>query len=274
MKYRFTEYLTGPVTRVVKAVYYCFVFTLLLVAGRIHAAELPAVVHYAQVVELAVPVSGIVGDVHVNSGQRIDKGTLMLELDETPFMAELNRSEAEIRRLTAEQDEIRKALDRDLELYDRMVLSTVDLDRRKLQFIQADSRLKAEQSQLALAKYHYTGSKLHAPFNGMVISSNAYPGMSVHVELKPPVLFQFANTEKFSVEADAAADKISGLGIGETVKVEIGGQAYSGKVNNINLTSEGHSLSQPSRYRVKVLLQGAADLMPGQAARIITSQVE
>ncbi len=257
-----------------KGIYFILLLASSLAVGRVHAAELPAVVHYAQVVELTVPVSGIVGQVHVNNGQRIDKGTMMLELDETPFMAELNRSEAEIRRLTAERDEIRKALDRDLELYDRMVLSTVDLDRRKLQFVQADSRLNAELSQLALAKYHYTGSKLHAPFNGRVISSNAYPGMSVHVELKPPVLFQFANTEQYSVEADAAADKITGLGLGETVKVVIGNEDYTGKVNNISLTSEGYSLSQPSRYRVKVLLQGTADLMPGQAARIITAKVE
>ena len=244
----------------------------MLVMGHSYAAELPATVHYAQVIELGVPVSGVVSHVHVQNGQRLEQGALMLELDEIPFMAELNRSEAELRRLAAERDEMRKALDRDLELYDRMVLSTVDLDRRKLEFVQADSRYQAEQAQLALAKYHYAGSKLHAPFNGMVISNNAYPGMAVHVELKPPVLFLYANTEQFSVEADTTADKIADLSIGDSMTVRAGGQDYTGKINSINMTAEGHALSQPSRYRVKVLLSGAANLMPGQAARIIVDK--
>jgi HlyD family secretion protein len=235
-----------------------------------YATELPAILHYAQVVELGVPVSGVVGKVHVSDGQHINKDQILLELDETPFLAELNKTNAEIRRLGAERDEAKKALDRDLELYERMVLSTVDLDRRKLDFVRADSLYQSEQAQLSLANYHYAGSKLYAPFDGLVISSNAYPGMAVHVDLKPPVLFLFANTMQFSAEADVPADKITGISIGDSIDVLVAGRKHSGKVNNITMTSEGRSLSQPSQYRVKVLLDpGGMGLMPGQPATLV-----
>jgi|GEM_PF-3190546 len=247
-----------------------YISSLLLSINVAQATELPAILHYAQVVELGVPVSGVVGKVHVADGQHINKGHIILELDETPFLAEMNKTEAEIRRLAAERDEAKKALDRDLELYERMVLSTVDLDKRKLDFVRADSLYQSEQAQLSLAKYHYAGSKLHAPFDGLIISSNAYPGMAVHVDLKPPVLFLFANTMQFSAESDVPADKIMNISIGDSIDVLVAGRKRPGKVNNITMTSEGRSLSQPSQYRIKVLLDpGDIGLLPGQPATLI-----
>ena len=246
-----------------------FLFSLLSV-GAANAIELPAILHYAQVVELGVPVSGVVGKVHVTDGQHINQGHIMLELEETPFLAELNRTKAEIRRLRAERDESKKALDRDLELYQRMVLSTVDLDRRKLGFVRAESQYQSAQAQLSLADYHYAGSKLYAPFDGLIISTNAYPGMAVHVELKPSVLFLFANTMQFSAESNVPADKIKDISIGDSIDVLVAGSKYQGKVNHITMTSEGQSLAQPSQYRVKVLLDaGRNDFMPGQSATLI-----
>ena len=251
------------------SIFYLACFSFLMI-NTAHARELPAFLHYAQVVELSVPVSGVVSKVHVSDGQLIDKGHIILELDETPFLAELNKTEAEIRRLAAERDEAKKALDRDLELYQRMVLSTVDLDKRKLDFVRAESQYQSELAQLSLAKYHYAGSKLYAPFDGMTISSNAYPGMAVHVELKPPVLFLFANTKQFSAESDVSADKLAGISIGDSIEVFVAGKRHPGKVNNITMIREGHSLSQPSQYRVKVLLDpGGIGLMPGQPATLI-----
>ena len=97
-----------------------YISSLLLSINVAQATELPAILHYAQVVELGVPVSGVVDKVHVADGQHINKGHIILELDETPFLAEMNKTEAEIRRLAAERDEAKKALDRDLELYKSM----------------------------------------------------------------------------------------------------------------------------------------------------------
>jgi len=77
-----------------------------------------------------------------------------------------------------------------------------------------------------------------------------------------------------AIDTKYTADKIADLSIGDSITVRAGGQDYTGKINSINLTAEGHSLSQPSRYRVKVLLSDAANLMPGQAARIIVDKTE
>jgi RND family efflux transporter MFP subunit len=235
------------------------------------AAELPAIVHYAQLVELGVPVSGVVGKVFVGDGQAITQGTLMLELDDTPFLAEVDEAEASLKRLSAERDEARKALDRNLELYDRMVLSTVDLDTQKLQYVRAESQFQSAQARLSLAKYHFTNSKLHAPFDGVVLNTHAYPGMAVRVDLKPPVLFLYAKTGQFTAEADTTADRLGGIAIGDTVEVQVGDSRYPGRISNITLASEGRSTSQPSQYRVRALLDATGkNIMPGQPATLIT----
>ena len=94
--------------------------------------------------------------------------------------------------------------------------------------------------------------------------------MAVHVDLKPPVLFLFANTMQFSAESDVPADKIMNISIGDSIDVLVAGRKRPGKVNNITMTSEGRSLSQPSQYRIKVLLDpGDIGLLPGQPATLI-----
>lgn len=246
-----------------------FILVCLSWAISAFAAEWPAAIHYGRVVELGLPVSGVVDKVLVQEGQHLKRGDLMLELDETPFTAELQQARASLRRLQAERDEVRKALDRNLELYDRMVLPTVELDHSKLEYTRADSEVLSAQARVALAEYHFNGSKLKAPFDGRVIRSSAYPGMAVRVDLKPPVLFVYADTTRYTAVAEIPADKPTGLTPGDVVQVATGGRTYSGKVLNIVVTGEGQSLSQPSRLQLTVSIeQPGADLMPGMPATI------
>jgi multidrug resistance efflux pump len=102
--------------------------------------------------------------------------------------------------LEAEREQARKALERDEELYKRLSLSTVALDESKVNFIQADGRVKAIKADLTMAKYNYEKSRLHAPISGRIIDRNAEAGQSIRAELQPPVLLRIADTTGFIVE--------------------------------------------------------------------------
>ena len=236
------------------------------------AVDLPAVLQYERVVDLSVPVSGVVSNVLAEEGQSVKKGELLMELDDLPFKVNIDKTAAELRLLKAERLAMEKELKRNKELYERMVLSTVSLDGSELNFIRADSLWNAKQAELKLVKYDYEKSRLHAPFAGKIINRAVEPGQTIRTEMQVPVLFRLADTTGFIVEAEVPADKIGILAHGVKLEVRISGKLFPAMVKSTTLLSPGRSISQPARYRVRVKLDSTeSNFRPGLAATLVTS---
>lgn len=251
-----------------------FLLTCLLMSYTTasQAVDLPAVLQYERVVDLSVPVSGVVSSVFAEEGQSVQKGALLMELDDLPFKVKMDKTAAELRLLKAERLAMEKELNRNKELYERMVLSTVSLDGSELNYIRADSLFKAKQAELRLVKYDHEKSRLLAPFAGKIIARAVEPGQTIRTEMQVPVLFKLAETTGFVVEAEVAADKIGVLAHGVELQVRIAGKLYQAMVKSTNLLSPGRSLSQPARYLVRVKLDSAdSSFRPGQVATLVTS---
>jgi HlyD family secretion protein len=246
----------------------------LLFAGLISmpamALDIPAVLQYARVVELGVPVSGVVSKVQVEEGDRVAKGDLLLELEDIPFLAEVDRTEADLRWQSARLEEKRKEHERNEELYDRMVLSTVELDSSRVALARVESDWKNARSAHTLAKYHYEKSRLHAPFDGVVFSRSVNPGQSIRVDLQPQVMVKIADTTSYVAETEVTAERIGSFATGLEVQVSIDDKSYAAIVQDSTLIAAGTTLAQPSRYRVRVkLLEADAGFRPGRQAVIV-----
>jgi RND family efflux transporter MFP subunit len=243
---------------------------LLLCATVSQAVDLPAVLQYERVVDLSVPVSGVVNSVLVEEGQRVQKGELLMELDDLPFKVNMDKTAAELRLLKAERLAMEKEHTRNKELFERMVLSTVSLDGSELNFIRADSLWQAKKAEYELVKYDYEKSRLVAPFAGMIIERSVEPGQTIRVEMQPPVLFRLADVTSYIVEAEVSGDKIGLLSHGVKLQARIQGELYNATVKSSILLAPGKSLSQPARYRVRVKLDNIdAGFRPGQLATLI-----
>lgn len=66
----------------------------LLISPLTIAASLDAKVEWAERVSLSVPVSGIVSQVTVETGQNIKPGQILLRLDQDPFKTALQEAKA------------------------------------------------------------------------------------------------------------------------------------------------------------------------------------
>jgi len=248
---------------------------LLLLLGNASVAsaiDVPAVLQYERVVELSIPVSGVVSKVFVEEGQSVSANELLLELEETPFKVKMEKTAAELRLLKAERQSMEKELMRNKELYERMVLSTVSLENSELDFIRADSQWKAKNAEYELDKYSFEKSRLLAPFAGIIIERNVEAGQTIRTEMQPPVLLRLADTSSFIVEAEVTGEKIGSLIYGTQLEVRIAGNLYNATVKSSFLLSPGKSLSQPARYRVRVKLsEKASNFLPGQPATLVVS---
>lgn len=139
-------------------------------------------------VRLTTPVSGVVKTVYVEAGQRVKKGDKLLALDDVRYQARLMEAEAGMLRARQEFEEAEKDLKRAEELYARGVSSTTELDAAKLRQVRANASLKEAQARQIIAQKNLEDTVLLAPFDSIVNSREAEPGMYVPAELNPPIL--------------------------------------------------------------------------------------
>jgi RND family efflux transporter MFP subunit len=156
-----------------------FLFGALLLTSPAFAADS---------VNLTTPVSGVVKEIYVEAGQRVKKGDKLLALDDVRYQAKLMEAEAGVMRAKQEADDADKDLKRAEELYARGVSSTTELEASRLRHARAGASLKEALARQIIAQKNLDDTVLRAPFDGVVNSREAEPGMYVPAELDPPVL--------------------------------------------------------------------------------------
>ncbi len=203
----------------------------------LHAATCDGNLTWAVRAELGLPVSGVIASVNAAPGAAVQSGQELVSLEATPFEARLKIAQAENDGTGAEYQEQKRALARAEELYDRGVLSTVELDHAKLQLAKARSAHQAAQAALTLARYELDRSRLKAPFDGLVLAIHAVPGQIIASRLQPPVLVELAKANRYRVRCWAPIAALERLQPGDRVTVSVGSGRYPGDTLAVGLES-------------------------------------
>jgi len=225
------------------------------------AAEWPAHIDWSQRTSLSVPVQGIVESVSAYPGQVLKKGETMAALAALPFKAGVAEARADTDRLTEEETDARRDLDRVRELYARTVSATTELDAAKLRLARAVAGLAAAQARLERARWLLAESELRAPFDLVVLSRQAEPGMVVTSQCQATPLFSVARADELLVRASLDSSQIGAIHLGDPARVEAGSQALQGRVQAIAPQQDGH-------WSVDVVVAGANGLIVGDNATL------
>ena len=123
-------------------------------------------------------VSGVVKKLYVQSGDAIKKGTLLLELDDTPLRTEIAVAEAEIKAAEAKRTNAKHQFNLIQKL---QKLSPPVVSRQK--YLAAKDRLREAEAALAVAKAKRTSLqkqlalyKIYSPIDGIVLRAEIAPG--------------------------------------------------------------------------------------------------
>lgn len=229
------------------------------------AAEVDGSLQWSRRTELAMPVSGVVASVPASAGERVAKGAVLLTLDRTPFAAAVREAEAQLRLRQVERDEAARDARQAQDLYDRTVLSTVELENAKNKLTRAEAGVKEAEAALARARYRQRVSTLRAPFDAVILSRHAEPGQSIAAELKPPLLFVVAAAGEYGVQARVSPDRAAGLKVGMDVSVRAAGKSFPARVRAISYEPAGGK--EP--YVLEAAFTTQETLHAGQSARIV-----
>lgn len=243
-------------------------FTVFGMPSYALAASFDATVQWAKKVTLSMPVSGVVDVVSAEAGTRVAKGHVLVALRRAPFKAKVDQAKARVTRLVADRREATRDYKQAQELYDRTVLSMVELENAKLKVTRARAALKGARARLALATIDLRDSRIAAPFDAWVLTVHAQPGQTVVSTLEARPLVVLAAQGEYVANAWLAADALEKLKVGQSATVTVSGKRYQGRIKSIGLEPAAEQ-GGDGKYAVSVLFNAPDTRLPaGQSARV------
>ena len=207
---------------------------LMAMASMAHAAgEADGVLQWEQKAALSLPVSGVIESMNVVPGQRVVKGTVLLSLDKRPFQYRLQSAKFRMAQFAPGRDEARNELQRAEDLYERTVLSQVELDQAKIDFAEKDARYLEARADVDQAELDLEYTELKAPFDLIVLKNHVVIGQTVINRLQATPLVSVAGGQLVAV-ISLNPEQVVGLDIGSGINTSIAGKAHSGKVKVID----------------------------------------
>lgn len=240
------------------------IFLLLgLYAQSILAAEYSGILEWANRVSLSVPVSGVIAEVNVHEGRRVKQGKVLIALDRRYFEAKLAAARALMSRYKPGHDEARRELGRAEELYERTVLSQVELDKAKNDYAEKEALYSNAKANHQLARLDMEYSELKAPYDLIVIRSLVVRGQTVVNQYQAIPLVEVADSDRLLVSIVAESSEVNGIGLGDQVDVLHKGRKYQGKIVLFDVDSRTSSI------KVSVVVKGISSrLRVGEAVKI------
>jgi len=222
-----------------------------------------AVVDWAQQTELSTATSGVVASVSVRAGQRVEKGALLLQLEQRALRTAVEQGKAEQEYASLLRDEAARELERAEELYARTLLADHDLNVAKIDYAKANAAYQRSRAQYQEALQALRHSELRAPFDARVLARKVEPSQTVVSQLRAEPLLIIAAADKRVARFAVSASELEGMTAGKRVSVELDGKRHQGVVQSLSLLP-----SDSGEYLVEVEFETAQAAMPGSRATV------
>ena len=159
------------------------------------------------IVDVGSQVSGEIEEIYVDFNSQVKAGQVIAQLEQSQLLSRVNQDKANYQSAVAGLDKakvafenIKKKLDRALNLFEKDLMSFEDKETLETQYYSAKSdiqsaeaRLEQAKSQLETSKVNLTYTIIKSPIDGVVINRNVNVGQTVAASFQAPVLFQIAN---------------------------------------------------------------------------------
>lgn len=239
---------------------------LLMFSQWVYGVELAGHIAWGDKRTLSILESGIVTNVNVYPGQRVNQGDVLVALDPEPFQADIVNAEAALAASSLMLEEANNEMERAEALYDRTVLSDQALMQAKIGKARAAAKQAADAARLVTAQQRLAQSQIKAPFSGTVLAVNIRQGEAVLAETQPQVLVTLAKNDFWSVTVEVQAETIKQVEIDQKIKVLVSGRRYPASVDQMYLEPNDAGF-----YQLRAIFSAGKlpSPMAGQAASIL-----
>lgn len=197
--------------------------------------------------DLSTRMMGYVNKVHVNVGDKVSKGQLLVSINNTDLQAKKAQINAGITEATAAFNNAQKDYNRFKNLFADNSASQKELDDITANFEIAKARLEAANQMKNEINAQFAYSNITAPFSGKITSKNVEAGNMANPGVP---LISMETPGNFEVMAMVPETEISEIKSGTTIDVLIKSinQTIKGKVKEVSTSAKNTG----GQYLVKI----------------------
>ena len=239
-------------------------------------------------VRISADVSAKITGLHVEEGDWVEEGQLLIQLDRERYLAAVESAQANVRSAQAEAKLVRenmiktsKEYDRTKELVGRNLESQSVLDTQQaayqVEIARHESSLdKVEQARATLKQAEDALSKttIYAPMAGTISDLRKEQGeIAIGSQFQEDVILVISDLSEMEAQVNVDENDIIAVQLGQQAEIEVDallGQVLVGTVyeiaNTANVDDEGTS-DQKTEFEVKIAIQDPLEsLRPGMTA--------
>ncbi|MEJ2180192.1 MAG: efflux RND transporter periplasmic adaptor subunit [Gammaproteobacteria bacterium] len=244
-----------------------FGFLVMLITSALSlAAEIDTKLVWHQKTVLSTPVSGVVKAINVAPGASVNKGDVLLQLDDRAIIENLAKAMADVERARLLEEEAERELDRTNELYEQTLIA--DHEKQMAIIAHADAQAKHQSAKAALAKAQMDMdySAIRAPYDAIVVKQYAQVGQTIANLTAITPLLEVAERGKMAVKVLVSGGTVGKLKIGNPVKVQTAGRTFNGTIEAVSLEPVSE---KSNKYEVKVSFSTQGRLLrAGRSAKV------
>jgi membrane fusion protein (multidrug efflux system) len=211
-------------------------------------------------------VGGTVAEVAVDFGDAVERGAVLLRLDDTEAVLRAAASRAALAQAEAVLEQAQSAYQRAVGLLKQQIFSKEAFDGTTRELRVAEANRDAATKQLALAEKHVTDSTLRSPVAGFVAARHATVGQ--YVGAYTPAM-ELVVVDPLKLRVDVPERFVGAVRSGLPVNVEVEafpGERFAGVVTRVGAALDPATRTQPIE---SAIANPDARLKPGQFARVV-----
>jgi RND family efflux transporter MFP subunit len=193
-------------------------------------------------------VGGAVLQTYVEQGQHVNKGSLLVRIDDATLREAVLSARAALATARNSADIAKKQVDRDEALYKAGAIAQRDVELVTNQYSTAESQVANAQSMLANAEKQLSKATVVSPFAGIVSQRQVSAGDVVQ---PGGALYTIVNPATMRLEASVPADQLSEVRIGIPVDFTVNGypdRQFTGRITSIN------PIADPATRQVRIIV--------------------
>ncbi len=170
-----------------------------------HTIEIQANIKTRQNLQLFPEFGGRLNQILVKEGQEVKKGTLLAVIDDAGLQDQLDQMKLQLYL-------VKTTFERTQRLWDQKIGS-------EMMYLEAKTRFKSQQKQVAQMRDQLSKTKIYAPFSGVIDEIIARKGSTLAPGITP--IMRIVNLDNMYVESDVPENYLVNITKGSFAKVSI-----------------------------------------------------
>lgn len=170
-----------------------------------HTIEIQANIKTRQNLQLFPEFGGRLNQILVKEGQEVKKGTLLAVIDDAGLQDQLDQMKLQLQL-------VKTTFERTQRLWDQKIGS-------EMMYLEAKTRFKSQQKQVARMRNQLSKTRIYAPFSGVIDEIIARKGSALTPGMTP--IMRIVNLDNMYVESDVPENYLANITKGSFAKVSI-----------------------------------------------------